>query len=315
METRRFPPVRDYLSGKEQRRLLVLVAALGLVLYAISEVRDPRYWRWLTEEAPPVAVDDASERDGVAEEDRADTLVPLPRFDRNLLTPIQDDAPFRDDEQAAWFGLLATLRDADPRALAEASLGEVTYVQLFDQPEVYRGRIVTLRGIARRVLFMDAPANEEGIRGYYQVVLEPADGSNSPVILYVLELPEGFPTGGDVSAKVAVKGYFFKRWVYTARDRIRSAPVVLAKKLKWRPDAEPEKPARKPPSLLLVISGGAVLAGIILFTVIRRTRLKRSVADADLTGLFREERDGAVEDVEASEPIRDDKENQNGERR
>lgn len=276
-------PVRNYLSGREQRRLLLLVAALGLVLYLMNEARDPRHWRWLTGEAPPAAGNTVHPKE--PEETVSGPIRPLPELDPSVLKAVKDDTPFRDEEQAAWFGLFGILRDADSRALQRASLGNVTYVQLFDQPDVYRGKLVTLGGVVRRTETMNAPKNEAGIAAYTRAILEPADGSNNPIILYVLELPEGFPAGPDVSAKVTLTGYAFKRWVYTAQDGLRLAPVVLAKTLRWYPAPEEQPAPRRSPSVVVVLAGGLMFAAVLLFSVIRRTRMKHPIEEADLSDI------------------------------
>ena len=276
-------PVRNYLSGREQRRLLMLVASLGLVLFLMNEARKSENWKWLADldsarqakPLPPGAEGRETAEDGTP-------IKPLPDFDRDTLKAVRDDTTFRDEEQAAWFGLLCVLKDADPRALAKASLGKITYVQLFDQPNVYRGKPVTLGGVIRRARYWEAPKNDFGIDGYYRAVLDPDDDSGNPIIVYVLRLPDGFPIGKDIAANVTFTGYFFKRWVYQSGNGLRTAPVVLAKTFAWTP-SEPETPAsRESPSPVLVITGGLLIAGIIIFMAYRRTRRVRPVEDVDV---------------------------------
>ena len=42
------------------------------------------------------------------------------------------------------------LNRTDPETLNKASLGPVSYAQLFRQPNQYRGRLVTVSGVVRR---------------------------------------------------------------------------------------------------------------------------------------------------------------------
>ena len=69
----------------------------------------------------------------------------------------------------------------------------VSFVQLFSQPDAYRGRLVQVRGTARLGYHVASREQRFGIDGYDVVWLRPADGSNSPMAVYVRTLPAGFP--------------------------------------------------------------------------------------------------------------------------
>ena len=304
MDLRRHSPsVRNYLSGPEQRRLLLMVATLGLVLFLMNEARKPKHWRWLTNPAveprQEVTADRPPER-----EQNGSPVAPLRDFDRRSLEAVRDDTTFRDEEKAAWFGLFSLLEEANPKSLEKASLGKVAYVQLFDQPDVYRGKVVTLGGTIRQALYRTAPENDSGIEGYYKMVLEPDDGSENPILVYALELPRGFPTGIRVDAKVRFSGVFFKRWIYLAGDGIRSAPVVLAKTVSWTPPAPKSVPEDEPPSPIAVIIGGLALAGLVILFVYRRTRRTHSVEAADLSEIHLAPEEETTDDESAEEQSR-----------
>ena len=86
---------------------------------------------------------------------------------------------------------------------------------------------------------MPAFENVEVLRHYYIFWLRPAGGNNSPLVIYALETPEGFPTVFDKSEKnqaanrlkVAVEfdGYMFKRMAYLSKNGTLSTPLVLAR--------------------------------------------------------------------------------------
>jgi len=158
-------------------------------------------------------------------------------LDQLALANIRDDMVWRPAEQTAWFRILEKLQRADPRNLAAESVGTVGFVQLFRQPDEYRGRVVTVKGTAELAYRVKAPQNDLGISGYYVFWLRPADGSDSPIVVYSLELPDRFPAIGDdhtqLNEDVAFTGYFFKRWAYGARDGIRTAPLLVAKSPTW----------------------------------------------------------------------------------
>ncbi len=147
---------------------------------------------------------------------------------------VRDDTPLRPAENKAFFGVLEALRETPLEKLAEQSSGPVAYTQLFQQPQAYRGELVTLAGRVRRALRLQAAQNELGIESLYQIWLEPADLSE-PVVIYLAELPRGFPEGMHLDEQAAAHAVFFKRWPYRAASGLRSAPLLLARSLQWQP--------------------------------------------------------------------------------
>lgn len=161
---------------------------------------------------------------------------------------LEDDTVFRSAENDAFFTLLKVLADADERDLELASIGPKTFVQLFQQSDVYRGEIVTVGGVVERVIPQTKPlANKQGIEKYYEVWLRP-DGGRLPIVAEVLDLPQDYPAG--TRPAVDVTGFFYKRLGYASQEAasagaaengmqtvFRSSPLVLAKTLKLRPVA------------------------------------------------------------------------------
>ncbi len=188
------------------------------------------------------------------------------------LSKVRDDTRSRSAERDAQFHLFALLQRTDPAELRTASTGRATFIQLFQQPDAYRGELVTIRGTVVRAYPMTAPANEYGVQRYYEAWLCPADNLHNPIVARLLELPEGFPTGKKVSAEVEITGFFFKRWAYQAQDTLRSAPVVLARSVEWKPVPTPVAANEiRPASILLAIVGSGVFALLIAWLAYRRT--------------------------------------------
>lgn len=184
----------------------------------------------------------------------------FPGVKAEFLKAVQDDTVFRNSETPSWNNLLQVLHDTDSAKLRAASLGRVGFAQLFDEASYYRGRIVTLRGTVHRAHWVLTNPNEAGVKGYYICWLRPAGGPAAPIIVYSLELPQGFPTGMDVSAEAEFTGFFFKRHAYAAQDGLRLAPLILAKAPVWTPPI-PVKPP-EPPSvswLATLIAIGAAM--------------------------------------------------------
>ncbi|MBN2579327.1 MAG: hypothetical protein JXB10_10080 [Pirellulales bacterium] len=256
--------------------MLYLVVALGLVVILMDWARKPEHWRWFEALSEP--------RDETPADPRlpSGALPEVPGVNRQYLTEVRDDTPTRRAERDAWFELWDVLLRLSPDDLRKFSVGRVSYVQLMGQSNLYRGKLVRLQGTIRRIERIAAPDNAVGIKHYYEAWLSPRDNPSSPILVYVLNLPKKFPAGKDLAEDVALVGFFFKRYVYLAgdpaakTDALRTAPVVLAKELQWKPPPPPV--AERPPgaatvTIVLVAAIGASL--LFIWFVYSRTRRPR----------------------------------------
>jgi hypothetical protein len=285
----------NYLGRREQRRLLVMFGLLGLVFYAMYIAQKPETWYWmwggpeaarnwnnLSPEAEQVAAIDTrlklEESEGVAGGFMAPAPKALPPgeyfpgVDPDLLAEIRDDTVFRGAEHEAFFHLMNVLHETEARQLAAASRGPTAFVQLYEQPDHYRGKLVTVRGTLLRAFLLPAPKNDYGIEEYYQTWIRPHDNRANPMVIYVLKIPAGFPTGMNLSEEIECTGFFYKRWAYKAADSIRTAPLLLASTVEWnRPVVKPDEPV-SPGSVMTIVLAGLGLGGLILFTALSRRR-------------------------------------------
>jgi hypothetical protein len=283
--------VPNYLGGREQRRLLLLVGMLSLLAVVTPKVNDPGLWRWMFAGAAASegAADDdarnssawgdrvdtrlprspevAESLDVVRVEPAADVAGPVPDARKQLfpgvrpewLATIRDDTVLRGTEHEALYSLLAILASADERALAAASRGPASYLQLFKQPDEYRGELVTLSGTVHKAVYREAAANQQGIKGFYKLALQPDDHPAGLIFVDCLELPEGSPTGERVRFEVELVGLSYKRWAYAAQDGIRTAPLLLAKTVTWT-DAPAASAA--PPTPWPGLAASVLIAGV-----------------------------------------------------
>jgi hypothetical protein len=278
---------RNYLARGEQRRLLVLVLLLGGVFLLMHHASKPSSWYWFVALSRPVAT---------APSEAVDTRLALVSHGDDLpgtihapsekppiepggrpviegvrpesLATIKDDTVFRGAEHEAFFHLLQVLDRRNEQTLARASLGRIAFVQLYKQPDEYRGRIVSLHGTVHRATRLAAAKNEFGIDHYYQLWLQPYDAPGSPLVVYVLDLPERFPTGAKIREVIECEAFFFKRWAYQAQDAIRSTPLLLAKNVRWTPP-----PAGPAPidwkTIVSLLTGGLAIGGLVLWFALR----------------------------------------------
>jgi hypothetical protein len=235
---------RNYFSRREQWRLLLLILPLGLVIIVMGRLRDPdtarRINSFFSDEKHQVAqvtipAGAASKSNSVEPPTKtAPTKPPAPvdGVRLELLESVKDETYFRNAERDAWFNLISVLQNKSDKDLAANSIGEAGYVELSQQPQVYRGKLVTVRGTVRQVTTQTPADNDLGLKSYYRLVLHPQGGDIWPIFIYSLELPKGFPPGEHVAVDVSATGFFFKTLSYAWRDGVGIAPVVLTKSVK-----------------------------------------------------------------------------------
>jgi len=317
------PGPRNYFSRPEQYRLLAMAFSLLTVLFLMLEAGRPENWQWMwgtngtTANEPPrptenldTRYESAASRDDPGSviiarsspptdptnEDRPDWFEGAAQLD---MSSVRDHTVFRGVETETWFELLGMLRQTSNQALAEESAREVGVIQLSRQPAEYRGHLVRLNGAIRRAHYLKAHRNELGIEGYWRCWLF-TPGSKNPIVVYSLEMPQGFPSGMELSEAVEFVGVFFKVWVYQAADDIRTAPLVLAKLGDWLPKAP--RPPTPLPSVRLVLSVGislTAIAALFALTVYRSSvRLSEKAANYD-RHLKSTESDGVLTELDA----------------
>jgi hypothetical protein len=279
-------PYRRRPLNRDSWRLLLLVFSLGLVLLLAEQSRRPSTWRWLWQlgnaagdspgvgDVPTFAADDPSMRhqpiDSGMEYAREGSGPVVQAIGSIDFSAVRDDTVLSAADHRAWFGVLSVLQRYDEHAIEAAATGSATVSQLFRQPQNYRGRLLTVRGLVRRCRHLAAPANAAGLESYYQLVVRAAGGSHIPLVIYCLDLPRQFPLGKDLNEEVEVTGVFFKNWAFASDAGIASAPLILSRSLRWfARSAAPERPVGvRQIALLAVIS--SVVAAIAVTWMWRR---------------------------------------------
>lgn len=198
-------------------------------------------------------------------------------LDELAVKEIRDDSFWRPGEQDAWFRWFEILQQTDPSRLRHESTGQVGFLQLFKQSAEYRGKVVTIRGTARLAYRVRAPRNIHGITGYVVYWVKPVGGPNSPIVVYALETPEGFPEVKDkdrdratttLNEDVAFTGFFFKRWAYPGQNGLQTAPLILARSPVWTAGSSGGGERAWPGWTVAVGSIAAVLALALTLTLL-----------------------------------------------
>lgn len=156
---------------------------------------------------------------------------PLPAVDLGLLETIEDNTTFRDEESEAWFHLLQVVGRTDSRQLKSASLGEIAYAQLLNQPKFYRGQVVRIDGNARRVEAITPAANNAGVDQLFRIIIQPGRDLLRPYTLYCVDLPADWTVGEQPpnDGRLTAEGLFFKNWVYNNDLGVDLSPVFVSR--------------------------------------------------------------------------------------
>jgi hypothetical protein len=232
----------------------------------------------------------------------------LNRFQETLdqlnLNLIQDDSPLRSEESDGWFRWMLRSQQLTPAEIEKELVRGVTYVQIFNQSNTYRGDLVRFRGTVKQAWRATAVSNPWGIKDYYVCWIHPHDGPNAPIVVHLSSLPAGFPPVGErprreedvvqYHEEVTVTGYFFKRLAYQGADGTYTAPLLIADTLQRHFTTEVQS-ARFEMTipLFLRIAAGCFVVSLLVFGFIywrtrsqdRRHLFDEEIARADLSGL------------------------------
>jgi hypothetical protein len=166
-------------------------------------------------------------------------------LDQIGISRIDDHTVFRNSDNLAWFRMLETLRAAAADRLQASVLVTPNILELSQQQDTFRGKLISMRGEVRKAYRVQAPTNQLDIPQYYVLVIQPSGGGTTPLIVYCLQPPSGFPslpdkdldrTTADMNDVVQVTGYFFKSWAHVGtQGQMFSSPLMLANSFQWLP--------------------------------------------------------------------------------
>ncbi|MEX0819541.1 MAG: hypothetical protein WD070_08100, partial [Pirellulaceae bacterium] len=147
--------------------------------------------------------------------------------------------PVTQADRECFYQLLATFGKADADAARSHTSRPVELAPLLQQPETQHGRLMIVRGTARRAMLIrvdDQDIRERfGIDHYYQIDIfirlgdqvvrlgkqgdaeSPTFTNSYPVTVCVLQLPPDLPEGTDIREEVSIPAACFKLWAYRSR--------------------------------------------------------------------------------------------------
>ena len=122
--------------------------------------------------------------------------------------------------------------------LRQRARADLLFTNFHDEPEKYRGQIVTLEMNVRRIL--DAGKTDDGIP-LHEVWGSTPQSGNRLYVAMVVGLPAGMPIGPTVQEKATFAGYFLKLQGYESGlakpGQPRETAPLLIGRLEWEPAA------------------------------------------------------------------------------
>ena len=190
-------------------------------------------------------------------------------LDERAWAQVEDNSVFRAAETEAWqrsWERLQSLSQSE-KAAADAT---VNFVQLFSQPETFRGQLIRLRSTVRRAYRVGSDNIDSSVDSYVVLGVMLSEDSGSPVVVYCADLPAGFPEVGPADAlgrgqalhvNVEITGIFFKRWLHRSMGGMQMSPLVLGVIDRWsEPAAVAPRHQRFRLSLPVILAAVSALA-------------------------------------------------------
>lgn len=177
----------------------------------------------------------------------------------------QQNLGIQPEERDAYYAFLQKAREVDLATLKKAA-GEFRrkrqqeafngkyqdrpghefpdFVDLYNVPELYHGKLVTLQGHLRKLSSFSPDENPYGIEGQlWEGWLYDPHGQNHPAVIISTDRDDSIEEGTEIVVDhVSVTGYFFKNYGFEAQDALRFAPMLIAKTIEHHPPAESINP-------------------------------------------------------------------------
>jgi hypothetical protein len=139
-------------------------------------------------------------------------------------------------EYEAFWQTLVLAHYTSANAFGRSARRDVTYANLFNEPEQYRGHVIRVSGRLIRLLAFPAPdeARADGLGTFYEGWIMTDPYGENPMCLVFTDLPSGLQVDNErkYNDEVSFDGYFYKRYRYKAadskkRNEFRDAPMLI----------------------------------------------------------------------------------------
>jgi hypothetical protein len=155
-------------------------------------------------------------------------------LDEYYLDQVSDGSIWKKADHFAFTRLLEdgidqTVYLGEPTA---GPLKRVGVISLLQQPKLYLRTRVAIGGQLARLSLQQANENPFGVKDYYELWLQPDDGSDRPVAFYTASIPEslrsylGVPYIAEGPSMV-LEGVYLKRLAFRSAEGSELAPVIV----------------------------------------------------------------------------------------
>lgn len=275
--------VRPFGVSVRPTRLLSMLAVIVLLGVMYERTKDPAMWQRLLDlnDEAPLAIPLPQPQSAPFTE----SITPGPNdtdesevaASKELFELVVDRMQLKPREMHAYWRLMTWSRTQPFESLKQRALKDVPFTQLWEQPERYRGKPISLRLHVRRVLKYDAPPNPQELPHTYEAWGWTDESRSFPYVVVFSECPEGLPIGTDVRGEVEFVGYFLKVMSYTAFDTARGAPLLVGR-VRNAPSQKISSPAKPDTGLIIsCILGGIALVAICVWMQMKSRTVVRPV--------------------------------------
>ena len=276
--------------GAELMRLTTGLVMLGVLYMLYAWMRQPDTWRWLADaddttsssadpaerqtppvEALPAAVGPTDEDPDQAEEVRQEFQAIA---DGTLKIQREEMEPY--DRLVFW------VKNQSFDRLRQRARSDLLFTNFHDEPDKYRGQLVTMKLNVRRIL--NAGDNRDGIH-LYEVWGSTRESRDRLYVAMVVDLPKGMPIGPSVHETARFVGYFLKLQGYHSAgakpDAVPDKAPLLIGRLRWEPIVAP--PEEKTWEWVLGLSLLAVIGAVLVLRLVYSRMIRRKPAPRSIT--------------------------------
>jgi hypothetical protein len=265
-------------------RIVSLALLIVLLVMLFGRVKDPATWRILLdlkEEKSEVPSESAlSEEPGDTAQNNLPEQIVAGRNDQDeqeraevqtMLELVTDRTPLKSREMHAYWRLMQWSLTESFATLHQRAQADLPFTQLWETPDRYRAKPISLKLHLRRVLKYDASVNPLEANQVYEAWGWTDESRSFPYVVVFAELPKGLPVGTDVRCDVQFVGYFLKVMSYTAFDTPRGAPLLIGRIQPVVAESTSPTPSSSRPFIIAVCGAMAVVA-VALFVGQLRSR-------------------------------------------
>lgn len=256
------------LSRSTQRRFILLILGIGLLIAAFDWIRATPVHKARPDNA---GLGTPSESDLEANRRAAElgilTLEELQSFNDNqvLMPP---------EERANFFKALRNIKTIRNSTLAGIARRDVVHSVLMADPQIYRGQVIRLTGQIRRLTPHVMPKSETDLTGLVEGWIFTPDSDIQPFRVIAWSADEQIPEGDFFEpVPIEVDAMFVRVEPYASQQGTSRAPLLIAKKISYRPVAAQSTSDRLTPILTLAICVAmTAIFGAFLMTLRRQQR-------------------------------------------